>query len=476
VPSPFADLFLTADPASAERLRALVTVVIDALDRAIPDGPRSDLTPEALTRLAATDPGLDEIVAHGVVPAHPLTAAHLHPPALLAAIAAEVAIAATNQSLDSHDQAPMATAVELRLVAWLATTIGLPEGATGVLTAGGTASNLLGLTLARAAAGHKTNGDVAAEGLPDGARRWRILTSAGAHFSVAQAAAVLGLGHRAVVAVPTDDAGRMDVTALDATLSRLADTQDEPIAIVGTAGTTDLGAIDPLADLADRAEATGAWFHVDAAVGSALALSARHRPRLAGIERADSVTADLHKLWWQPFAASALLVRDESAFAAVREESDYLDRDEDVAAGVVNLVGRSLDTSRRFDALKVVTALRHVGRDRMAAMVDHVMDLAQAAADEVAHHPDLDLVAPPSTVTCVFRWRSTDAEVDADAVMTGAARHLFATGQAVVGRTRIDGAVALKLTFVNPVATADDARTLVRLVADACRSGTLDGP
>ena len=97
----------------------------------------------------------------------------------------------------------------------------------------------------------------------------------------------------------------------------------------------------------------------------------------------------------------------------MREESDYLDRDEDVAAGIVNLVGRSLDTSRRFDALKIVTALRHVGRDRMAAMVDHVIDLARAAADEVDRHPDLDLVAPPSTMTCVFRWRSTDARANA---------------------------------------------------------------
>ena len=120
MPSPFADLFLTADPASAERLRALVDRVIDALAASRPNGPRSDLTPEALTRLAATDPGLDEIVAHGVVPSHPLTAAHLLPPAHLAALAAEVAVAATNQSLVTHDQAPWQPPSELRLVGWLA--------------------------------------------------------------------------------------------------------------------------------------------------------------------------------------------------------------------------------------------------------------------------------------------------------------------------------------------------------------------
>ena len=482
MPSPFADLFLTADPASVERLRAHVDEVLAALAGAPPDRPRSALDPEALTALAGAVVAspvdadlLATVLAHGVHPSHPRTAAHLHPPALLAAAAAELAIAATNQSLDSHDQAPMATAVELALTGWLSATVGLPSGATGVLTAGGTASNLLGLTLARAAHARRTGHDVAAEGLPATARRWRILVSAGAHFSLAQAAAVLGLGHRAVVPVPTDDGGRMDPVALDTAVAALRRSGDEVMAVVGTAGTTDLGAVDPLPALADRAAAAGAWFHVDAAVGSALALSDRHRALVAGIERADSVTADLHKLWWQPFAASALLVRDPGAFAAVREESDYLDRDEDVAQGVTNLVGRSLDTSRRFDALKVVVALAHVGPERLGAMVDHVIDLAQVAAVEVGHTPDLVLVAPPETVTCVFRWTGAGDD-GADRAMTAAARHLFATGDAVVGRTRVDGRVALKLTFVNPVATAADVRDLVRLVAEACRRGSLEVP
>jgi L-2,4-diaminobutyrate decarboxylase len=264
----------------------------------------------------------------------------------------------------------------------------------------------------------------------------------------------------------------MALTALDAALGAMDRAGEVPIAVVGTAGTTDLGAIDPLDGLADRAAACGAWLHVDAAVGSGLALSARHRHLLDGIGRADSVTADLHKLWFQPFAASALLVRDPAAFAAVREESDYLDRDDDLASGVVNLVGRSLDTSRRFDALKVVASLRAVGLDRMGALVDHLVELAAHAGDAVRACPGLELVAPPQTVTCVFRWTGDD---DPDATMTVAARRLFADGRAVVGRTRIDGRVALKLTFVNPVATADDARRLVLLAADECRAVAASG-
>ena len=187
---------------------------------------------------------------------------------------------------------------------------------------------------------------------------------------------------------------------------------------MGTAGTTDHGAIDPLEDLAEHAAARGAWLHVDAAVGAALATSDTHRSRLAGIERADSVTVDFHKLWWQPLGASALLVARADDHGLVRDHSDYLDRDEDVADGVLNLVGRSLDTSRRFDALKVATSLRTTGRVALGGMVDALIDLASAIGAHIDARPDLELVAPPSTVTVLFRWigdpTHAGPEVDAD--------------------------------------------------------------
>jgi L-2,4-diaminobutyrate decarboxylase len=482
-----APAFLSADPRSHALLRAHALAVADAVAGArLHARPFSGADPLALaTTIAAIDPcpqeGVelgellaqlrDEVLAHGVNVSDPRCAAHLQCPTLLTAAAAELAIGATNQSLDSFDQAPAATLVEDHVVRWLAALLGFAAGS-GVLTSGGTASNLLGLLLARERACARLAGYDRAAGLPPQHARWRILASAAAHDSVRRSAAVLGLGTGAVVGVATDAAGRIDVAALDGELAALARADLEPIAVVATAGTTDLGAIDPLTQIAERARACGAWLHVDAAVGSGLALSPRLAPLLAGIEHADSITADLHKLWFMPIGASALLVRDLALLGAVRHHSDYLNRAEDEADGMLNLVGRSLDTSRRFDALKILVGLRSTGRRRLAAMVEQLVDLARDAARAVDAHADLELLAEPSTVTVVFRWRPAEASLGndlLDAINVAAQRALLRSGRAIVGRTRLDGRVALKLTLVNPLAREADARELLELVAGAAR-------
>ncbi|HWK29618.1 MAG TPA: aminotransferase class V-fold PLP-dependent enzyme [Solirubrobacter sp.] len=457
--------FVTADPRSHEALRAAVAAVVDALVRAEGQpGPRSASSPAELERaVRALEPCPDEgapinrvledlspVLDGGIRLGNPRTVAHLHPAPLIAAAAGELAVGVTNQSMDAFDASPAATFAEDTLVRWLAREHGLGPRGSGVLTMGGTASNLLGLLLARDRAGEH----VRTRGLPPNA--WRIVASAASHDSIRRSAALLGLGTEAVIGVPTDARGALDVDAFDEL------TRDEHvIAVVATAGTTDLGAIDPLEALADRAHAHGAWFHVDAAVGSGLTLSPRQRPRLRGIERANSVTADLHKLWWQPFSASALLVPDVDVLKAVHHASDYLNRPEDEAEGQLNLVGRSLDTSRRFDALKILIALRTVGRRRLGEMIDQILDLTQYAGQAIERRPELDLVAAPSTVMVAFRHRGGDA------VNIRIHRDLFASGRAVIGRTRVGGAVALKLTLLNPHTTRDEIDALLDEIVSA---------
>jgi L-2,4-diaminobutyrate decarboxylase len=294
-------------------------------------GPYSGASPDELAAIAAAvqpfpeegvglPAALDHLgrlgVRHAVDPGHPACAAHLHCQPLAAAVAAAGLAAATNQSLDSWDQAPLATHLERRLVAALAARAGFdPEVAGGVMTSGGTQSNLMGLAVARDAAAARSGRDVAADGLGPDAGRYRILCSELAHFSIARAAAVLGLGGRAVQPVAVDGQRRLRPDELDRALHRMEAAGERPLALVATAGTTDFGSIDPLPALAERARERGLWLHVDAAWGGGLLFSDRHRGLLAGIEAADSVTVDFHKLLWQPAGCGAFLVRDRALLA-----------------------------------------------------------------------------------------------------------------------------------------------------------------
>lgn len=466
------ELFVATDPPGLAVLAHAAEVAVGSLHQPTP-GPRSPLTPaqlragvRALEVCPSEGVALDQVLgelggsvwAHGVRPLDVACVAHLHPPSVVSAVVSELTIASTNQSMDSWDQAPVATEVELHLMDFLAARLGFPSSASGVMTSGGTASNLLGLTLARSLTASRIGVDVLKTGLPPEAHAWRFLASDQAHFSIQRAAAQLGLGRDAVVTVATDDKGAMDLTDLDATLVRLDTEGLRPIVIVATAGTTDLGAIDPVADVARRARAVGAWFHVDAAVAGAFVMSDSLCARLDGIAAADSVTVDFHKLWWQPFNASALVVRDAERFDLLRVPSNYLDRGDELE-GMVNLVGRSLDTSRRFDAAKVVASLRTIGQRTFATMLEHLVELTQYAAAAIDANPAFDLVAPVSAVTCVF-----DAPGHTSEDLRRVQQDLLAEGSMVLGRTRIKGRAALKFTFMNPLATNAHVDELLAII------------
>jgi L-2,4-diaminobutyrate decarboxylase len=451
-------------------------------------GPFSGASPAELADLAAgVEPfpeeglGLDAALAglgrlglrHAVDPSHPACAAHLHCQPLAAAVAADALAAASNQSLDSWDQGPIATHLEERLVAGLAARVGWdPAVAGGVVTSGGTQSNLMGLLLARDHAAARAGRDAAADGLGPDAGRWRVLCSELAHFSVARSAALLGLGRRAVLALGVDADRRLRPAELDRTLDRLDAAGLLPLALVATAGTTDFGSIDPLAALAGRAGRPGLWLHVDAAWGGGLLFSDRHRDLLAGVEAADSVALDLHKLGWQPAGCGAFLVRDRALLAPLEVTVPYLNPDPppDGPAGweMPHLVGRSLATTRRFAALGPLLSFQAVGRRTVGALVDRTLELAAHAAAAVEAEPALELTARPVLGSVVFRCvPDPDDPGRSDRVNEAVRLRLLAAGQAVVGRTEVAGRTHLKLTLLNPVATEAEVAALVALVARA---------
>ncbi len=379
----------------------------------------------------------------------PTYAAHLNCPVVVPALLAEVFVSAVNSSLDTFDQSVGGTFVERHLVDWTNGRIGFGPSADGIFTSGGTQSNLQGLHLARdRALAHTVNGD---------ARRLRILASTDAHFSVQKAARLLGLGDEAVVAVPVGGDRRMDVAALAGALDDLATYGLSPMAVVATAGTTDFGAIDPLPAIAALTRAHRTWLHVDAAYGGGLLVSPTRRHLLDGIEQADSVTIDYHKTWFQPVSASALLVRDERTLRHVTWHADYLNPKDPEGIRHPNQVDKSLQTTRRFDALKLWLTLRTMGPDAIGSYVDAVVDLARDAATALRADPHLELCAEPSLSTLVLRFRPVGMSEDAaDRLQARIRQIVYERGVAVVAATKVDGRSWLKLTLLNPLATVDD--------------------
>jgi L-2,4-diaminobutyrate decarboxylase len=391
---------------------------------------------------------------------HPHAAAHLQPPVLQVAVEADALASASNASLDTYDSGPATLAIEQWVVRALAELAGFGPAADGVFTPGGSISNLLAVLIARDGAAAAAGIDARRRGLI-GLERPVVFCSELAHFSVQRACAALGLGEDAVVPIGTDAGFRMRRDLLAGELRRPGRT---PVAIVATAGTTDYGSIDPIAELADLAGAYGAWLHVDAAYGFGTLFSDRLAPLLADLPLADSVTLDLHKIGWQPAATSVLLVADRSRFAAFDRSVDYLNPADDIDSGLDGLLGRSLQTTRRPDAVKVATTLRAYGRDGLGRMLDRCHDLAHTAAARIVADGNLELLAPVTLTTVLFRYVASG---DTDRLQGEIRRRLLTSGRALVGRTTIparDGrpaTTALKLTLLNPNTTADDLRVLL---------------
>ncbi|MEU9125996.1 aspartate aminotransferase family protein [Streptomyces sp. NPDC048506] len=426
---------------------------------------------------------------------HPRYLAHLNCPVVIPALVGEAVLSAVNSSLDTWDQSVGGTLIERRLIDWTAERIGLGDRADGIFTSGGSQSNLQAMLLARDEACRRElsrdgapaslkfstppplstsfeQGDPHEQGGPpsrltDVLPRLRILTSACSHFSIRKAATLLGMGAEAVISVPTDADKRMRTDALADALARCHADGLIPMAVVATAGTTDFGSIDPLTETADLCARYGAWMHVDAAYGCGLLVS-RRRDLLAGIERADSVTVDYHKSFFQPVSSSAVLVRDRSTLRHVTYHADYLNPRRMAEQRIPNQVDKSIQTTRRFDALKLWLTLRIMGAQAVGELFDEVIDRAADAWKTLHDDPRFEVVVEPQLSTLVFRYvpgAGLDPELT-DRVNLHAREALFASGDAIVAGTKVDGRHYLKFTLLNPETTLEDIATVLDLIAE----------
>lgn len=414
---------------------------------------------------------LGKVLDAGVLLHHPAYLGHqVAPPFPIAAAAAGIG-AAVNQGMAAWELSPAASLLERQVLRWLSDLAGLGPRAAGAFVPGGTIGNLYGILAAR----NRAADGAAWEKGADRRQRLRILCSDQVHYSVERACGVLGLGARAAVKVPTDGRFRMTADAAEEAVRSCRRRGERPTALVATAGTTSTGSFDPLGPLAAVARRHGLWLHVDGAHGASLLLSRRHRALLSGIDRADSVAWDPHKMLFMPMSASAILFRRGMDMDALfRQDAPYIFGTAGDIPASLNPGERSILCSRSWDALKVWLSFRRYGTAVFATMIDRAIKVTRALHAAVLSSDDLEPLHEPECNILCFRYRwsgARDAELDR---LNFALRNAVnRSGRAWLTTTVLRGRRVLRAVVINPLTTEEDARKLLadlRRIAKALRA------
>lgn len=480
----FKNWFIRADDVSTyeEYMKRAVEVVQETISQA--DGPYHTVQSEKLFQYingmvefpehpismhSVLEEVQEVVLKHSLNVSDPRAMAHLHCPPILPSLAAEVFISAFNQSMDSWDQSPSATYVEEGIIGFLRSRIGYTENGDGTFTSGGTQSNYMALLLARNWACKKYfSTDVSTEGLPYEASKLRMICSKDAHFTVQKSAAQLGLGTKAVVPVETNTEHQLDMYELGRVYEELIEQGLIPFALVATAGTTDFGAIDPISELAEFSDDHELWLHVDAAYGGAMLFSHAHSHLLEGLERADSITIDFHKQFYQAISCGALFVQNKRVFESIQYHADYLNRKEDRENGMINLVDKSIQTTRRFDALKLYMTFKMMGLQAFGDMLDYTINLAVKTANLIEKEAQLLLVNRPTLNAIVFRYEAEELSAEqGDVINELLQEQLYHGGELILAKTKYNGKTHLKMTMLNPLITIEQMRVHIQHIIRA---------
>jgi aromatic-L-amino-acid/L-tryptophan decarboxylase len=349
--------------------------------------------------------------------------------------------------------------VERAVIKWFCELFRFPPDASGVLTVGTSAANLIAVLVARM----KAMPGVRASGVTNDARLMGYASSA-THGCVRRAFEVAGLGSESLRVLPTDSLHRVDPLLVARAIAEDRAAGYHPFMIIGNAGTVDVGATDPLNDLADLAAGEDMWYHVDGAFGATAVMSPALAPKFAGIERADSIAFDFHKWIQVPYDAGCLIVRDaelhRSTFAST---PNYLTRmPRGLASAQPWFTDFTIDLSRGFRALKVWFTLKEQGSLAIGRAMEENCRQARLLGDLVDADHSFELLAPVQLNIVCFRYRRAGmSEPELDAFNDELVIRLQESGEAVTSSTTIGGRRAIRVCIVNQRTTDDDiVRTL----------------
>ncbi len=470
----------TADRADFSRLGDRAAQMLGEYLNALPDEAVQRVIPEEERRLLSTlalpEQGMstEEILRFmetHILPwpqptGHPRSYAWVNSPPMPIAIIAETVAQTMNSSLDGFDYSGLFLMVSLGR--WLMELVGFPQGeeSLALLFSGGSAASLNALTTARYRAAREDGWNIREEGLQGDRPAMVVYASDQVHSSVQRCVEQLGLGTQHLRVVPSDDRFRMDVGELSAMIEADLEAGLRPMAVVASAGTTNVGAIDPLDRIADVCAGIGLWLHVDAAYGGFAGLDPEYAEALAGIAQADSVTVDPHKLLHVPLDCGALLTRHKALHReAFTLTPDYLRKGDEHAVPWPYEYRFQLTYANR--AIKTWAAIARLGKDGVGALVIRCNRLAAKLDQMIQSAEDLELLAPTSLSVVNFRYVPPGQDLDAatlGALNEHISRCIADSGEAHLPTTRVNGRISLRACILHYENNEEDLDHLLELV------------
>jgi aromatic-L-amino-acid/L-tryptophan decarboxylase len=390
-----------------------------------------------------------DIVAHAMQVPSPRYYGQFNPTPLPIGVWADALASALNQNAGAWRNGPTSAMIEARVLRWLCQLVGYGPQGFGVLASGGTEANLIALKCAR----DRAQQTATLQGLRSGPSDLIVYASEQCHFSIERSVDILGLGRASLRKLPTDERFHLRTDALQKQIEADRKAGCTPCCVIGIAGATSTGVIDPLTEMAAIARENNCWYHVDAAYGGTLAFSEKHRGKLKGIELADSITFDPHKWMFVPFACGAVLVRDGGR--TLRDSFDitpeYLNEDRGGVDVEFDFFRYGQMGTRRFSSLKLWMALKFMGRQGYATVIERQIELTEYLGSCLDKLTDFQRVGEIETAVCCFKFQppgldSSDG-VAQDRLQQRLQQKIERSGEAWITTTVLNGRRVLRVNI-----------------------------
>ena len=397
---------------------------------------------------------VNEVYKYSGNPNHPRFFGFVPGPASSVSWLGDVMTSAYNIHAGGSKLAPIVNCVEQEVIHWMTSQIGFSESAGGIFVSGGSMANITALTAAR---DKKLNDETLHLGV--------AYVSDQTHSSVAKGLRVIGISDNRIRRIPTNEHFQLDMTELEKAIEKDKANGYIPFVVVGTAGTTNTGSVDPLKEISALCKKHEMWFHVDGAYGGSVLVSSKYKHLLDGIELADSVSWDAHKWLFQTYGCAVVIAKDiRDLYRSFHVNPEYL-KDIQSDNEFVNMWDIGIELTRPARGLKLWLTLQVLGSELIGSAIEHGFQLAEWAQEEVSQKKDWEIISPAQLAILNFRYAPADlSDEQKDEINTKISERLVESGYAAMFTTVLNGKTVLRLCAIHPEATQEDIKTTFQLL------------